>query len=105
MYKKFQLVYGHAGMTIFFNFVRVCINIPGNGKSHYIKKELGHYFQDRSVIVTLNESFSQLHLIKQLQETLNNDGLMALYLNFTFIQPAVSDSIMPFQFVIAIIGI
>ena len=64
----------------------------GNGKSHYIKKELSHYFQDLSVIVTLNESFNELVIIKQFQETLKqcNPSVRALYLNFTFVPPAVS---------------
>ena len=89
-YNKFELVYGHAGMTVSCIRVSNCAQL-GNGKSYYIKKELRLYFRDRSVTVALNESFNQLRLIKQLQETVNNDGLMALYLNFTFIQPAVSD--------------
>ena len=73
-------------------FIIIGFLFIGNGKSHYIKKELRHYFQDRSVIITLNESFNELVVIKQLQETLikSSPSGQALYLNFTFVPPAVS---------------
>ena len=51
------------------------------------------YFKNNCVIITLNESFNELDIIKQLQETLTRHSPQALYLNFTFVPPIVSQTV------------
>ena len=86
-----QLVYGQAGKAI--------VNIQaagnnnfgaGNGKTHYIKKQLAKCSQE--ITIAVNEGFSTLKAITKLRHSLLYKKNVGIFFNFTILPPGVSVS-------------
>ena len=60
---------------------------PGNGKTHYIKQQLGH--SPASLTIGVNEAFTPLKAISKLRTLPLNQKNCAIFFNFTLLPPGV----------------
>ena len=75
-------------MTVHFTVI-LCSH-SGDGKTHYIRKQLNAHKQSLTVII--NESFSPYNTIVQLRQ-LPFERSNAIYFSFTMLPPSVSSSV------------
>ena len=60
----------------------------GNGKTHYIKKQLAHCSEQ--ITIAVNEAFSPLRAITKLRSLPLYKKNIGLFFNFTILPPGVS---------------
>lgn len=88
-----QIVYGLAGIVIrsYGNHVfRICdIYCTGNGKTHYIRKQLASCSEH--VTIAVNEVFSPLSAIIKLRSLSLYKENVGLFFNFTILPPGVRE--------------
>ena len=62
---------------------------PGDGKTHYIKKQLAH--SSASLTIAVNEAFTPLNAITKLRTLPLKQKNCAIFFNFTMLPPGVSE--------------
>lgn len=60
----------------------------GDGKTHYIRKELAKDWHDHTMALSINECFDPVEVIKLLRGMPLEQRYFALFLNFTLPKPA-----------------
>ena len=83
-----QLVFGNAGMCVHLCLFYKCFTCPhvaGDGKTHYIKRQLEQC--PSSCTISVNEAFSPLGAIKKLRQLPSDKPECAIFFNFTLLPP------------------
>ena len=65
----------------------------GNGKTHYIKKQLSHCSEQ--ITIAVNEAFSPLTAITKLRSLTLYQSNVGIFFNFTILPPGVSPPTTP----------
>ena len=83
-----QLVFGNAGMCVQLCLFCKCFTCPcvaGDGKTHYIKRQLEQC--PSSCTISVNEAFAPLGAIKKLRRLPSDKPDCAIFFNFTLLPP------------------
>ena len=83
-----QLVFGNAGMCVQLGLFYKCFTCPhvaGDGKTHYIKRQLQQC--PSSCSISVNEAFAPLGAIKKLRHLPSDKPNCAIFFNFTLLPP------------------
>ena len=84
-----QIVYGLAGKYMCVYIAPCNLSFTGNGKTHYIRKQLAGCSEH--VTIAINEVFSPLSAIIKLRSLSLYKENVGLFFNFTILPPGVSN--------------
>ena len=79
---------GVVGKSHDFSCVQLVYGSAGNGKTHYIKRQLTNCAEH--ITIAVNEAFSPLSAIEKLRSLSLHRKNIGLFFNFTILPPGVS---------------